>query len=79
MYDIDIIKDLYATSQIELVKAENRAKKAENELRDLRLAVQDIHITLDRVEQSTTKSRQVKDLIKSIRVSLSILDEDFNI
>lgn len=79
MYDIDIIKDLYATSQIERVKAEKRAIKAEKELRTLRQAIQDIHITLDRVESSTTKSRFTKDLIKSIRISLSILDEDFNI
>ena len=79
MYDIDIIKDLYATSQIERVKAEKRAIKAEKELRTLRQAIQDIHVTLDRVESSTTKSRFAKDLVKSIRISLSILEEDFNI
>jgi hypothetical protein len=77
MYDMDIIKDLYATSQIELVKAEKRAREAENESRDLRRAVQDIHVTLDRVESSTKKSKQVKDLINSIRISLSILEKDF--
>ena len=77
MYDIEIAKDLYATSQIELVKAEKRAKKAENELRRLRQVVQDIHITLDRVESSTNKSKFVKDLVKSIKVSLDILNEDF--
>lgn len=77
MYDIDVIKDLYATSQIELVKAEKCAKKAETELRDLRLVIRDIRVTLDRVESSTTKSKQVRDLIKSIRISLSILDKGF--